>query len=187
MHALLLAAGSGSRMGMPKALVRDQDGAAWVTTSVERLRQGGCQSVTVVVGAQAELARALVPQGALIVHARDWHLGMSASLRAGLEALEPTSATAVLVHLVDLPDVTPDVIRRLVDLGDDSAVLARAGYDGTPGHPVLLGRAHWAPLLARTRGDSGARDYLRTHLVTLVECGDLATGHDIDTPSRDTE
>lgn len=187
MHALLLAAGSGSRMGMPKALVRDRDGAAWVTTSVERLQQGGCHAVTVVVGAEAEAAGALVPTGAAVVHAPDWREGMSASLRAGLESLEPTSATAVLVHLVDLPDLTPDVIRRLVDVGDDSAVLARAAYDGTPGHPVLLGRAHWAPLLAQTRGDSGARDYLRAHAVTLVECGDLATGRDMDTPSPDTD
>jgi hypothetical protein len=31
-----------------------------------------------------------------------------------------------------------------------------------------------------TRGDSGARDYLRRHDVTLVECGDLATGADVD-------
>ena len=54
--------------------------------------------------------------------------------------------------------------------------LARAAYDGVPGHPVLLGRDHWAGVVGRRRGDRGARDYLAAHDVDLVECGDLATG-----------
>ena len=29
-------------------------------------------------------------------------------------------------------------------------------------------------------GDRGARDYLAAHEVVLVECGDLATGADVD-------
>jgi CTP:molybdopterin cytidylyltransferase MocA len=185
-HALLLAAGAGRRMGRPKALVLDETGTAWVTRSTEVLRESGCESITVVVGAEAEAAAALVPHGAAIVEAPDWSTGMSASLRAGLESLESSPATAVLVHLVDLPDVTAEVVRRVVGVGDATTVLARAAYDGRPGHPVLLGRAHWAPLLDAAQGDSGARDYLRTHQVTLVECGDLATGRDVDTPPGGT-
>ena len=49
-----------------------------------------------------------------------------------------------------------------------------------PGHPVLLGRDHWAGVAATATGDAGARDYLRGRDVTLVECGDLATGRDVD-------
>ncbi|MFC7504207.1 nucleotidyltransferase family protein, partial [Nocardioides sp. GCM10030258] len=58
--------------------------------------------------------------------------------------------------------------------------LARATYDGRPGHPVLLGHDHWAAVAAGADGDRGARDYLATHPLELVECGDLATGHDVD-------
>ncbi len=78
--------------------------------------------------------------------------------------------------MVDLPDVTAPVVRRLLDLPDSEDVLARATYDGTPGHPVLLGRAHWSGVIDTATGDRGARDYLAAHPVTLVECGDLATG-----------
>jgi nicotine blue oxidoreductase len=67
-----------------------------------------------------------------------------------------------------------------MDAATGPGVLARAAYDGEPGHPVLLGRDHWPGVVASAAGDRGARDYLAAREVTLVECGDLATGHDRD-------
>ena len=178
-QGLLLAAGEGRRMGMPKALVRDGDGASWLRRSLAALRDGGCADVTVVLGAGAAEARLLLDSGAHVVVAGDWAEGMGASLRAGLQAL-PVAAAA-LVTLVDLPDVGPDVVRRVLAAATGPQVLARASYAGEPGHPVLLGRDHWAEIAATATGDRGARDYLADHDVTLVECGDLATGADRDT------
>ncbi|MEJ7794325.1 MAG: nucleotidyltransferase family protein [Nocardioides sp.] len=183
LQGLLLAAGSGSRMGTPKALVVSQDGAPWLSHGVASLLGGGCDGVTVVLGAAAEDAVTLVPPGPVTtVVAADWAEGMSASLRAGLAALAATDAEAAVVTLVDLPDVGADVVHRVIDLGTDPGVLARATYDGRPGHPVLLGRDHWAGVVEVVSGDSGARDYLAGHMVFEVECGDLATGQDVDTP-----
>jgi hypothetical protein len=45
---------------------------------------------------------------------------------------------------------------------------------------VVLGRAHWAAVAESATGDAGAREYLQSHEAALVECGDLATGADID-------
>lgn len=179
-HGLLLAAGAGSRMGTPKALVREPDGTSWLVRSVAVLQAGGCDAVTVVLGAAAHLARDVLAGVEVdVVVADDWEQGMSASLRAGLAALA-TSPTAALVSLVDLPDVTADVVRRVASAVDGPGTLARAAYHGRPGHPVLLGRDHWVPVAATADGDSGAKDYLAVHGVTLVECGDLATGRDVD-------
>jgi CTP:molybdopterin cytidylyltransferase MocA len=178
-HGLLLAAGAGSRIGMPKALMRDADGSSWLQRSVATLVDGGCDGVTVVLGARAAEARPLVPDGASVVVAEDWADGMSASLRAGLDALGDDDA--VVLSLVDLPDVTAEVIRRVVAAGAGPATLSRAAYDGRPGHPVVIGRDHWAGVVASATGDFGARHYLDAHEVTLVECGDLATGRDQDT------
>lgn len=179
---LLLAAGAGRRMGRPKALVHDPDGTSWLLRSVAALRP--CGSVTVVLGAGAEEAAALLPMSVGRVLARDWEQGQSASLRAGLEALGSTDAEACLVLLVDLPDVDAHVVARvLAQGGEGTDVLARAAYDGAPGHPVLIGRAHWAGVLAGLGGDDGAKGYLAAHEVSLIECGDLADGHDQDTPA----
>lgn len=181
---MLLAAGAGRRMGMPKALVRDASGRPWLTDAVAVLLDGGCVSVTVVLGAAADEARSLVPAGVDVVVAADWETGMGASLRAGLGALEATATDAALVHLVDLPDVTAEVVRRvLAAAGEGRGVLARASYDGTPGHPVLLGRGHWPAVAEGAVGDRGARDLLASGDTLLVECGDLATGADVDRPA----
>lgn len=184
---LLLAAGAGRRMGQPKALVSDGAGP-WLARAVDTLRLGGCDQVVVVLGASADQARTLLDAyDVTIVVAADWDDGMGASLAAGLgrvlDCPELRGATRCLVTLVDLPDVGPDVVRRLLGQPDEADVLARAMYDGQPGHPVLLGHDHWAGVLATSTGDRGARDYLAVHPVTGVECGDLATGADRDTPT----
>ncbi|KRF35150.1 nucleotidyltransferase family protein [Nocardioides sp. Soil805] len=181
---LLLAAGAGRRMGTPKALVHDPDGTSWLRRSVRVLLDGGCGPVHVVLGAGAEDARVLVADLPVeVVVADDWDSGMGASLRAGLLAVADASggSDTVLVSLVDLPDVGASVVARVLAAGTGPAALARASYDGEPGHPVLLGADHLAPLVATLHGDVGAKPYLAGHDVTLVECGDLATGRDRDT------
>lgn len=176
---MLLAAGAGTRYGHPKALV-----PGWVAKAVTALAGGGCVEVLVVLGARAERARPLVPAGVHVVVAHDWADGMSASLRAGLRAARAGDADRAVLHLVDTPDVGEDVVARVLGTG---APLARAAFGGRGGHPVLLGREHWAGVLAAATGDHGARDFLRGRTdVVAVECGDLATGDDIDTPDIDT-
>ena len=171
---LLLAAGAGRRMGRPKALVE-----GWLVRAVESLED--CDEVVVVLGAAAEPARSLLDaHDVTVVVAHDWEDGMGASLSAGLAHLAHGETTRCLVTLVDLPDVGAPVVRRLLDLPDRGSSLARAAYDGRPGHPVLIGRDHWTGVIATATGDQGARAYLGSHAVEVVECGDLATGRDVD-------
>jgi CTP:molybdopterin cytidylyltransferase MocA len=179
-EGLLLAAGAGRRMGMPKALVTDDRGP-WLVRGVEVLQDGGCHRVTVVLGAEVARAGALLTDlDVSVTVADDWAEGMGASLRAGLRALDGSADDGVVVSLVDLPDLVPDVVARVVDAGAGPAALSRATYDGRPGHPVLLGRDHWPGVIETAVGDQGARAYLAARQVTLVECGDLATGRDVD-------
>jgi CTP:molybdopterin cytidylyltransferase MocA len=181
---LLLAAGAGRRMGRPKALVDGADGVPWVVSAARTLAAGGCVDTVIVLGAAAADARAaLRGEPVTIVEAADWEAGMGASLLAGLTAIAGSTAQAALVHLVDLPDVGPEVVRRIAALSAPG-ILARANYGHGKGHPVLLGRDHWAAIANECEGDRGARAYLARHPVTEVDCSDLATGTDID--DRDT-
>lgn len=188
---LVLAAGAGRRMGSPKALVRDPAGVPWVVRASRLLAEAGCSPVVVVIGAAADQVRAeLTTEPVEVVEATDWSEGMGASLRAGLTALRDPHAAfdaagdgevvAVVVVPVDVPGLTVTAVRRVAD-GAEARVLARATYRGVPGHPVVIGRAHWDGVIEEARGDEGARGYLRAHDVVAVECADLGDGADVDT------
>ena len=180
---LLLAAGAGRRMGRPKALLRAADGEAWVVGAARALRDGGCQRVLVVTGAESDAVAALVAPlpWAEVVVADDWAEGMGPSLAAGLRALDGTDTDCAVVGLVDTPDVGAEVVCRvLAEVGTTPAALGRAAYRGVPGHPVVLGREHWSDVVGSATGDRGARAYLAVHPHRLVECGDLASGADVD-------
>lgn len=185
-------------MGGPKALVRRRpDEPTLVERAVSLLHAGGCSGATVVVGAAAEEVTAIVTalgRDVDVVTCHDWDQGMGASLRAGLTALTRSThegegcVDAVLVTLVDLPDLTPEVVARVLDAPSAEeglrAALRRAAYGGVPGHPALIGRDHWEPVIASASGDHGARHHFRATPHELVECGDLATGRDVDTPDE---
>jgi CTP:molybdopterin cytidylyltransferase MocA len=180
---LVLAAGAGRRYGGPKALV-EVDGRLLVERALATLREAGCAPVVVVLGAGAAevRSRADLSDATVVVNA-GWAAGMGSSLRAGLAALEPTGAAAVAVLLVDTPGVTPAAVRLVLGYAGRDA-LVTATYQGEPGHPVLLGRAHWAGVAASAVGDIGARRYLSGHadLVTRVPCDGIADGADLDEP-----
>lgn len=170
---IVLAAGAGTRYGMPKVLAQQ---GQWLSSAVEALSVGGCDDVVVVLGA----AIVDVPPPARAVVAEDWADGMSASLRAGLAAVP--EAEYVVVRLVDTPDVGAEVVGRVLTAARaSSSGLARAVYGGRPGHPVVLARRHVPDLVDTLAGDGGGRAFLsRREDVTGVECGDAATGVDVD-------
>lgn len=181
-----MAAGAGSRMGRPKALVRDESGQSWLALATTTLLDAGCRPVLVALGAESLAARNLLPHDARlqVVDVADWSDGMAVSLSASLRAALQTDAAAAVITLVDLPGLPVAVIARVrAEIGSQRVcadTLRQASYHGEPGHPVVIGRQHWAPLIASLDGDSGARRYLLAHGVIAVECGDLWHGRDVD-------
>jgi len=177
---VVLAAGAGTRAGGPKALRRDADGTPWLHLAVAALRAGGCDPVRVVLGAAAEDARALAPDETDVVVADDWAAGLSASFRAGLAGLD---ADAAVVTLVDLHGLPAEAVSRILATPVVPGTLRRATYAGRPGHPVLLGRDHWAAASASAEGDRGAGRYLKAQEAELVELSGLWDGEDDDAPA----
>jgi nicotine blue oxidoreductase len=177
---LVLAAGAGRRFGGPKALAE----IGWerlVDRAVRVLHEAGISSTYVVQGAVP-----LTVPGADVVDNPDWADGMGSSLRAGLAGL-PSDVVAAVVLLVDQPGLTPDAVRRVVAAAGPvlELAVAVATYDGSRGHPVLLGRQHWPAVAETAVGDRGARDFLARHGDAVVEvaCGDVAVPDDVDTPA----
>ncbi|RBY97337.1 nucleotidyltransferase family protein [Blastococcus sp. TF02-8] len=167
---------------MPKALV-EYEGSLLVERAV-RTARAACDVVLVVLGAQAvDVWRAADFGGATVLANKDWETGMASSLRTGLDGLRgfPGTVDAALITLVDMPGMTPAALERLAAHGAPDA-LAVATYDGVRGHPVLIGRQHWAGVVETLTGDEGARRYLAAHDATEVDCTGLADPADLDVP-----
>jgi len=193
---VLLAAGAGSRLGRPKALVV-AGGQSLARRGITLLRDGGADPVIVVTGATGPdtdvtgfdtgpgggTVTAGRERGVIKVHNPDWPAGMGSSLAAGLRAV-PAECTAAVLALADQPLVGPQAVRRLLAAHAAGASVAVACYEGRPRNPVLISREHWPEVIALASGDVGARPFLRTHpdLVTEVECGDTGRPDDVDSP-----
>ncbi|MGW8377057.1 nucleotidyltransferase family protein [Streptomyces sp. ODS28] len=187
---VLLAAGGGRRLGgRPKALL-PHHGRPLVEHAVRALAEGGCSPLYVVLGAAParEVAARADLAGCVLLDNPDWAEGMGTSLRLALDALGSSrtedGVDAALFSLVDQPGIGADAVARVRGACDTADTLAAACYGGRRGHPVLAGARHWAGIAEGARGDQGARSYLRAHAgeLALVECGDIASPEDIDTP-----
>jgi CTP:molybdopterin cytidylyltransferase MocA len=180
---LVLAAGGGRRYGGPKALVR-HEGSLLVERAVATVREAGCAPIIVVLGAAADEVRSTAQLGDVrLVDNEGWKSGMGSSLRAGLDALAATDVDAAVVLLVDTPGVTAEAVRRVNAKGARDSLVS-ATYGNRRGHPVLLGRDHWAGVAILATGDIGARAYMsaRAESVQMVPCADISDDTDMDVP-----
>jgi molybdenum cofactor cytidylyltransferase len=181
LHALILAAGASRRFGSPKQLARI-GGRPMLHAVLSRAVEVAGHSVTVVLGAHAaDLAPLLSHSPASIAINRDWELGMSSSIRAGLARM-PGTADAVLILLVDQPSVTTDDLRRLVGAWRRQPdYIAAAQYGTTTGAPAIF--PHWCfRELTELRGDRGAGAFIQRHADRVVRVPMASAGHDVDTP-----
>jgi CTP:molybdopterin cytidylyltransferase MocA len=179
--AAVLAAGRGSRLGgrTPKPLTPFH-GRPLVRYALDAATGGGAQPVLLVVGRNRRAVAAAAPTGVPVIRSRHWRRGIAHSLRAALDALEASAATAVCVGLADQPRIGPDAYRRLIAAHEQGATLAVATYDGARANPVLLDRSLWAEA-ATLEGDMGARALMSNHDVTDVDCTGTGDPTDVDT------
>jgi molybdenum cofactor cytidylyltransferase len=180
--AVVLAAGTSSRMGRQKLLLPVGEGRPLIRLSVERVLAGGLDDVVVVLGRDAdEVAAALSGLAVRSVVNPRYAEGQSTSLRAGLDALRP-GTKAVVVALGDQPLPDPGLIGRLVAVFRDTRrpVVAPRYRDGR-GNPVLFAAALFDELRAVT-GDQGGRGVIAADPGRVAEVVvDTAMPADIDT------
>ncbi len=155
--AIVLAAGTSSRMGSNK-LLAEFGGGPMVRATVAAVKASPVEAVIVVTGRDAEaVAEAVAPSGVTIAHNLEFAQGLSTSLKAGLAAL-PSDIDAVVVCLGDMPLVAPAVIARLVAAFNpaEHRSICLPVFKAERGNPVLWGAQH-IPALKELSGDKGAR------------------------------
>jgi len=160
--AVVLAAGSASRMGRPKQALQLGGQSLLRRASLAALGSG-CSPVVVVTGAHAELLRAeLNGLDVREVFNPHWQTGMASSIRTGLDGLLVANpdATAVVFLVCDQPHVTAELISRLTAAyRETQRPVIASSYGGSLGVPALFGRNLFARL-ARLEGSAGAQQII---------------------------
>jgi molybdenum cofactor cytidylyltransferase len=183
--AVVLAAGRSRRMAPHnKLLITDRAGKPMIARVVDNVLSSNARPILVVTGHMAEqVEHALGGRPVRYVHAPDYAEGLSASLKAGIAAVPPDCAAA-LVCLGDMPLVTGRMIDRLLQVydPDEGRLIVLPTYRGKQGNPMLWDRRFFPEILGIT-GDSGARFLVGKHaeVVAEVEMGEDAVLRDFDT------
>ncbi|HUZ85487.1 MAG TPA: nucleotidyltransferase family protein [Candidatus Baltobacterales bacterium] len=179
--AIILAAGSGTRMAGPQKLLLDLDGTPMVKHVIHAASEGGCHQTVVVYS--SDDVKAAVGGDAELVHNPHARTGMASSLQAGLRAMRPEIEGAVVL-LGDQPLVGSRTVAALLRAwrreGSRPAVAVSQGHrEWAP--PVVLSRDLWEQLFA-LKGDAGARQVLQGHPELIDVVPAPGRGDDIDTP-----
>lgn len=200
---VLLAAGAGTRFGgaYPGAKLDQPLGDSTVgIQSFESLRAACDAMVVVVRDSDSALALHARSRGARVIVAATPERGLGNSLAAAaieITALYP-NAIFIWASLADMPWIdksTYQHIRRNFDDDTDQSYrqivqplfVSAAGTaherNGSTGHPVVIGRAHWRALAA-LEGDAGARHLIAANrdCVVRIETDDDGVWRDVDTP-----
>ncbi len=179
--AVVLAAGTSSRMGEPKQLLRLGERTVLGQT-LENLRGVRIEQIVLVLGFAADrIARQVAADGVTVVINEQFREGIGGSLRTGLAALKP-GINAALVVLADQPFVRSSTLNQLIDQYIESgAKIAIPTYRGFRGNPVLLDRSVFTEVMALT-GDIGCRAIFGDHAegIVKVSVDDVGILLDID-------
>ena len=192
--AVVLAAGSSSRLGRPKQLEL-YEGFPLVSRAATAALEAGTDPVIAVLGSGAEAVGAALSGIPVIpVLNPEWNRGLGTSIAVGVRAVveHAPSAGAVLILLADQPQVGQAELGRLLkawrsadaragDVGL-ATTIAAAGYAGTTGVPAVFGRAHFDALCSLSPAEGAARLF-RSAKARVCRVGMPEAALDIDTPN----
>lgn len=168
--AVILAAGTSTRMGRPKQLL-PLGGTTLLARAIENVRSAGLAEIVLVLGASAEAIRRQLPhsllEGLKIVVNPAYALGMASSLHEGLSALDSRIAAALII-LGDQPLVRPQTLLQIIaGYHPSRAQIVIPSHQGQRGNPVLLGRQVFPEVMA-LEGDIGCRAIFSNHLDAIL-------------------
>ena len=169
--AVLLAAGSASRMGYRPKCLLERDGTPLLVRLLQVLHGAGVAGVVLVLGHHAgriaPALDALPGWPGMALHRvlnPDPQAAQDASLRLGLQAV-PATADAVLVLLADQPLLDTGDVHELLDAWRQRPAgigFLQPVHQGRPGHPVVLS-APVATALAAAAPGQGGRQWQAAH------------------------
>jgi molybdenum cofactor cytidylyltransferase len=162
--ALILAAGSSTRLGSSKQLL-PWGNKTLLEHVIDRTRSFGFDEIWVVIGHGSEqILDAVDFGGASVVINEEYQEGLASSLRVGLDSLiRGSRADKAMFFMGDQPEVRSDVVAELLNVAKREkrqAIVPKYRYSWS--NPVIVDRSLWERLMS-LEGDAGAQRLLQAH------------------------
>ena len=127
---------------------------------IDYLREGGVETIVVVVGHRADEVRRQVNDVRFALNP-DPDSEMGRSIEAGAREL-PDDAHSTLIALVDHPAVPPTVVSTIIDQWTEGGKIVIPTWQGRGGHPVLVDLSFRHELLGLP-ASGGLRAFFEAH------------------------
>lgn len=179
--AIILAAGSSSRLGRAKQLLKYKN-KSFIQHLIEKLEKIGISNPIIVLGARyANIHQHLneIAFKGIVVENKQWEEGMSTSLIKGLSSLDTTSDAALLC-LTDQPLIPQSHYQKLLASFEKEQKLIVSFYNNSPGVPALIPRKYFDEIL-QLKGQGGAKYILKKYRAEslMIPCKEAEL--DVDT------
>ena len=179
--AIILAAGGSSRLGRPKQLL-DWFGKPFVKHLVDFAQQLKLDPVVVVTGSNyQEIEAAIVDNKIVIARNENWQNGQSSSMQVGCKALEGYKVDGFIVFLCDQPQITPELIDRMVIEAQSDEIDIVATTVGGKICPPTLFKSNCILDIMTLKGDQGGRVLFDLHKTQKINWDDQRLIQDTDT------
>lgn len=170
MGAVILAAGTASRMGKQKLLLplAGKPLLTHVLSTVRRLPWGDC--IAIIGEPESELAALCQAEGIRAVYNAQRQLGQASSISLALQQLA-SELDGIMFLLGDQPLVSFELLEELLTQFEQAAshkAIIVPCFQGERHSPVVFG-SFWRPRLASLFGDTGGRQILRDNPSQIVE------------------
>ena len=180
---IILAAGSSSRLGRPKQLLRYKD-QSLLQHIVNIALEAAIGQVIVVLGAEADLLKKELDETKIItVINKDWQEGMGSSIRFGLQQFMERfpDAEGVIFTVCDQPFITSSLLCELIaNYQQTKNPVIASVYEDTKGTPAFFHRDIF-PELSTLKADKGAKQIINNHKDQMGLVSFPMGSRDIDT------
>lgn len=180
--ALILAAGTSSRMGTAKQLLPYKE-TTLLGWAIENVLKSKVDKVYCILGSNAaQITSEISKYPVSIIHNKNYKKGLSSSIISGIEHIKHMDYDGILISLGDQPNVDSLYVNRMIsEFKLKSNYIVASSYKNIKGVPAIFPVKQY-PNLMNIEGDKGAKLVINSphNLVTTIQSSiDL---FDIDTP-----
>ncbi len=178
---IILAAGSSSRMGEPKQLMKFKS-KTFLQHIVEESKEANLNPVICVTGFQSDqISKTISGMNVTIVYNGQWSEGMGTGISAGITEAMLSDVDSVILAVSDQPYVSSGLFAKMLTMKDKSGKgIVASSYAGTLGTPVLFDKEYFNQLKSLD-GNQGAKNIVHMNMSDVCTVQFEKGSIDIDT------